>query len=280
MQILRWFTHPTGKTAAGAMLLTCFLGVNVATAQTCTQLKVTAHPDYPPFAWTSGAGNGAGIDGAGIDGALIRVVERFLRAARIPLTVEPAKSWEEAQRRTVSGEVDLILGLYRTPQREADLLFIDRPVATDPIGVFIRQADADNIDDLGDLKTLKGAAAAGESFGVDFDLRVAKQLTMFRTENLDTAIKFLVDKQADYVLAGLYPGLAHLRQIGPGHGVALTQAALIPSQPLYVAFSRKSPCLALAPSLEAQIEKTSARGDMDGLVAEALMRWSATQPNK
>ena len=269
MQILRWFTHPTGKIAAGAMLLTCFLGINVATAQSCTQLKVTAHPDYPPFAWTSGAG---------IDGALMRVVERFSRAARIPMTVEPAKNWEEAQRRAASGEVDLIVGLYRTPQREADLMYIDRPVASDPIGVFIRQSDADDIDDLSDLRTLKGAAAAGESFGVDFDLRVAKQLTMFRTENLETAIKFLVAKQADYVLAGLYPGLAHLRQIGPGHGVALTQAALIPSQPLYVAFSRKSPCLALAPSLEAQIEKTTARGDMDGLVAEALIRWSATQP--
>jgi len=269
MQILRWFTHPTGKIAAGAMLLTCFFGVSLATAQTCTQLKVTAHPDYPPFSWSTGAS---------IDGALMRVVERFSRASRIPMTVEPAKSWEEAQRRAVTGEVDLILGLYRTPQRETDLLFIERPVAADPIGVFIRQADADDIDDLGDLRTLKGAAAAGESFGVDFDLRIVKQLTLFRTESLTAAIKFLVDKQADYVVSGLYPGLAHLRHIGPGHGVALTQAALIPSQPLYVAFSRKSPCLALAPSLEAQIERTTARGDIDGLVAEALMRWSAAQP--
>ena len=271
MQILRWFTRPAGKIAAGSMLLTCFFGINLATAQTCTQLKVTAHPDYPPFAWTSGAS---------IDGALIRIMERFSRAARIPMTVEPAKNWEEAQRRAVSGDVDVIIGLYRTPQREADLSFIDRPVATDPIAVFIRQTDADDIEDIGDLKTLRGAAAAGESFGADFDLRIAKQLTLFRTENIAIAIKFLVDKQADYVLSGLYPGLAHLRLIGPGHGVVLTQAALIPSQPLYVAFSRKSPCLALAGTLEALIEKTTARGDMEGLVAEALIRWTATQPAK
>jgi polar amino acid transport system substrate-binding protein len=271
MQMLRWFTRPAGKIVAGSMLLTCFFGVSLATAQTCTQLKVTAHPDYPPFAWTSGAG---------IDGALMRIIERFARQSRIPMTMEPAKNWEEAQRRAAAGEADLIVGLYRTPQREADLMFIDRPMATDPIGVFVRQADADEIDDLSNLKTLRGAAAAGESFGADFDLRIAKQLTLFRTENIGTAVKFLMDKQADYVLSGLYPGLAHLRQIGPGHGIALTHAALIPSQPLHVAFSRKSPCLAMAPALEALIERTTARGDMEGLIAEALIRWTAQQAPK
>ncbi len=272
MLILRWFNFPGRGAITSVLSLTFMLCASVAMGQTCTQIKVTAHPDYPPFAWATGASG---------DGALIRVAERFSRAARIPMVFEASKSWEDAQRRTINGETDLILGLYRTPQRESELHFIDRPITLDPIGVFVRHGQAEEIDDIGDLLSLKGAAVAGESFGADFDLRIAKQLMIFRTENLTAAFKFLIDNQADYVLSGLYPGLALLRQMGPqtapGKSVVLTQAALIPSQPLYAAFSRKSQCLALAPTLESTIERLTARGDMEGLTAEALMRWSAGQ---
>lgn len=267
MDTLRWFNIPVGSVIVAGTFCFAMILPGLATAQTCPILKVTAHPDYAPFSWNTGPG---------IDGVLVRVVERFSRQAKVPVTMEPSKSWDEALARAVNGDVDLILGLYRTPHRETELQFINRPVANDPIGLFVRQTSADEIDELDDLKGLRGAAAAGESFGADFDLRIAKQLTLFRTETLNTAMKFLADKQADYVLSGLYPGLAHLRQMGAGHGIALTQAALIPPQQIHIAFSKKSPCLGLAASLESVIERITARGDIEGLIAEAMMRWNQT----
>jgi len=267
MDILCGIKFPSRLVAIGAAICLTLFAAAPVTAQSCTQIKVTAHPDYAPLAWNTAAG---------MDGALIRLVERFSRVARIPLTMVPSKTWEEALKRVTAGEVDLILGAYRTPHRDAELLYVDRPIASDPIGVFVRQSGADDIDDLDDLRTLRGAAAAAESFGADFDLRIAKQLTLFRTESLAAAMKFLADKQADYVLSGLYPGLTHLRQLPPGHGIALTQAALIPPQHLYAAFSRASACLSMAPTLESVIERATSRGDMEGLVAEAMARWSQT----
>ena len=267
MDTLRWFNIPAGKVIVAGVFCFAMIFPGLATAQTCPALKVTAHPDYAPFSWNTGSS---------IDGVLVRVIDRFSRQTRVPVTMEPSKTLEEALNRANAGDVDLILGLYRTPHREAELQFVNRPVTTDPIGLFVRQATADEIDELDDLKGLRGAATVGESFGADFDLRIAKQLTLFRTETLNAAMKFLVDKQADYVLSGLYPGLAHLRQLGAGHGIALTQAALIPPQQIYVAFSRKSPCLGLAGTLESVIERATARGDIEGLIAEAMMRWNQT----
>ena len=271
MPTLRWFQIRGGKFIALALTLTACFGVSLSMAQTCTQLKVSAHPEYPPMAWNSGAS---------LDGALIRVMERFAKSAKIKLSLEPSTTWEEAQRRTTTGETDLIVGLYRTPQREADLLFIDRPIATDPIAVFVRKEQSEEIDELEDLKRLKGAAASGESFGALFDQRIAKELTVSRTHNLASAMVMLGEKRADYVLSGLYPGIAFIRHFEPTHSIVMTQASLIPSQPMYAAFSRKSPCQSLASALDTMIQRITNRGDMDGLVAEALVRWSAVQAKK
>jgi polar amino acid transport system substrate-binding protein len=248
-----------------------FFGIGLAAAQNCAQLKVTAHPDYPPFAWTS-AGK--------IDGALIRVIDKFAQTAGLGVTMVPAESWSQAQQLTATGQADLIIGLYRSPQRDQDLVFVNRPLAADPVGVFVRRADAGLIDTLADLKSRKGVAAAGESFGPEIDERLKQELSVSRSATFAEAVALLSEGRADYVLSGLYPGLAHLRQLGNGHGLSLTQASLIPSQSLYVAFSRNSPCLGLAASLDAAIEKMTGRGDMDGLVAEALIRWTTAQQGK
>jgi polar amino acid transport system substrate-binding protein len=271
MLMLRWLQVRGGKIIALSLMLTACFGVSLSMAQTCAQLKVAAHPEYPPMAWNSGAG---------LDGAMIRVIERFARGAKIPLLLEPSSSWEEAQRRTKAGETDLILGLYRTPQREADLLFVDRPIATDPNAVFVRKEQSQEIDAFEDLKPLQGAAVAGESFGAQIDQRIEKELHVSRTDNLTAAMAMLSEKRTDYVLSGLYPGIAFIRRLDPAQAIVMTQASLIPSQPMYAAFSRKSPCQSLAPALDELFHRVANRGDMDGLVAEALVRWSAAQSRK
>ncbi len=201
--------------------------------QTCARLVITGHPSYPPVAWAA-------------QGKIVGAAPALVRAIANKLGVKTVESkdfgsWKGAQEAARTGEADVIFGIYKNDARATYLDFISPPFMPDPVAIVVRKGESLAFAEWSDLKGRKGVTNAGESYGDVFDAYMAKNLTVARAAGVDKAFAALLDKQADYLIIGLYPGRDEASKLGLADKIAVLPKALL-SPPMYVAFSKQSKC--------------------------------------
>ncbi len=225
---------------------------------TCTSLVITGHPSYPPVAWSSGGK---------IVGAAPELVTRIAKSLGVAqVTSKDFGSWERAQAAARSGEADVIFGIYRNDERTAFLDYVEPPFTVDPVSIVVRASAPFPYAQWSDLEGKKGVTNAGESYGDRFDAFLGRELTVTRVAGVEKVFATLLEGKADYAIVALYPGRNVARKLGISAKVEFLPRDVV-SADMFVAFSRKSPCLALlkdgfGKALRAEVE--------GGKVQEAL----------
>ncbi len=228
---------------------------------TCPSLVITGHPDYPPVAW---AKNDAIV---GVAPDLVTGIARSLGVTHV--TSRNFGSWEKAQAAARSGEADIIFGIYKNDERMTYLDYLDPPFMLDPVSVVVRKGAAFPYTKWDDLKGKKGVTNAGESYGNQFDAFMKAELTVTRTNGVDKAFKALLDKQADYMIVGLYPGKDLARQLGIQSKIDFLPKELQSSE-MFVALSKKSKCLEmLKAGFSAKLKTEVEQGKVKELIETA-----------
>ncbi len=260
MRLVSWlalsalaFTALAGSSLAGA-------AAQAAPEQTCTKLVITGHPSYPPVAW---AAQGVIVGAAP---ALVSAIAGRLGVKEV--VSKDYGSWEGAQDAARKGEADVIFGIYRNDERAKYLDFIEPAFMADPVAIVVRKGESLAFAEWGDLNGRKGVTNAGESYGDVFDGFMAKNLTVARAAGVDKAFAALLDKQADYMIIGLYPGRDEAKRLGLAEKIAFLPKALL-SSPMYVAFSKKSKCGALRPGFADEIQTAVDDGTVRRLLGGA-----------
>ena len=92
---------------------------------------------------------------------------------------------------------------------------------------------------------LDGTGAAvtseGESYGPEFDAYMANNLDVLRGKGLERCLQILLQDGADYMIVGLYPGIAEAKKLKVWDKIEIFPKQLNAFK-MYVAFSKKSPC--------------------------------------
>jgi polar amino acid transport system substrate-binding protein len=229
----------------------------------CPSLVITGHPDYMPVAWAE--------DGR-ITGAAPELVTDIARKLGVKtVTSKDYGSWEQAQAAVRNGEADIIFGIYRNDERMKWLDYVEPPFMMDPVSVVVRRGDGFAYAKWDDLKGRRGVTNAGESFGNAFDRFMASSLTVARAQGVDKAFATLLDKRADYLIIGLYPGRNEARKLGIAQQVAFLPKAIV-SQEMYVGFSKKSTCNALKADFARNLRQAVAAGRVQPLLDAAQKR--------
>lgn len=216
----------------------------------CPELVVTGHPYYPPVAWASG---GKEL------GAAPELVTRIATSLGFPkVTTKDFGTWEKAQAAARSGEADVIVGIYRNTERLEYLEYAEPPFMVDPVSVVVRAGTTLPYAQWSDLKGKKGVTSAGESYGNQFDAYMARELSVARVPGIDKAFAAVLDGSADYAIIAFYPGRDAARKQGLFGKVAFLPKMVVNAD-LFVAFSKKSKCLAalkdgFAKALQAEVE--------------------------
>jgi polar amino acid transport system substrate-binding protein len=224
----------------------------------CPDLVVTGHSYYPPVAWASGGK---------LVGAAPELVSGIAKALGFPkVTSKDFGSWEKAQAAARSGEADVIVGIYRNTERLEYLDYAEPPFMVDPVSVVVRAGAAFPYSQWSDLKGKKGVTSAGESYGNQFDGYMARELNVARVSGIDKAFAAVLDGTADYAIIAFYPGRDAARKQGLFGKVAFLPKMIVNAD-LYVAFSKKSKCLA---ALKDGFAKTL-KADVDGGKANRLL---------
>jgi polar amino acid transport system substrate-binding protein len=251
-----------------SLLLPAMLFAYTAQAEErCTKIVATGHPDYPVMAYK---------EGSLISGAAPLLIGEIAEKLQIPFESKHMGSWSEAQSATRAGKADMIIGVYYNDERNEYLEYVDPPFVYDPVQVFVANDKTFEFQGQNDLVGKMGIATEGESFGTTFDAFLNQKLTVTRVAGLRAAFDALLSGDADYVIAGYYPATAELARLGLDGAIQPLEPELV-SEELFVAFSKKSPCVALSSQFGKGITDLTEDGRFRELVRNAIRKWDTDE---
>ena len=236
-------------------------------ADECTTLTLTGHPQYPVIAYK---------DGDTIAGVAPAMVQAIGKEINVPVESKYTGSWEDAQAAARDGKVDIIVGIYQTPERAQYLDYVQPAFIYDEVVIFAAKGKEFKFAGPDDLIGKKGVTNQGESWGTDFDAFIKDKLTVERTNGIDAAFNDLISGKADYLIASYYAGLAEAAKEGVKDQVVPLSPAIAEVE-MFVAFSKKSPCKSLAPKFGEGITAMTTDGRFDKLLNDAMAAWDAAQ---
>jgi polar amino acid transport system substrate-binding protein len=248
-------------------LLALVPGPALAQAPACRGLTITGHPEYPPIGYR---------DGDRIVGAGATLVERIAGELKVPVQSKYTGTWEEAQKAAREGKVDIIFGIYFNDERATYLDYVRPAFMIDPVVVMVAKGKEFPFRGREDLVGRKGVTNAGESYGSELDAFIAQKLTVARTNGTAQAFDDLLSGKADYLIVGLYPGLADAADHGVKNRVEPLKTQLMKAD-MFIAFSKKSPCLPLIKPFGAKINAMRNNGSLNTMLENAIKTWNSSQ---
>jgi len=178
----------------------------------------------------------------------------FFTSMGITPTMGPKLPWARMLVELEAGNIDVIAPILKTPAREKKLVYTNS-WASDRHGIIVHKDNVFDYASLKDLDNLRGVYLNGAAFPHPYRGYIKTNPNLTPVHSLHSLSKMLDQKRIQYVLAPLgsvFEAIPlHMRD---GRFVILPGSVI--STPLYIAFSRKSPCKELIPQLNAYIQKT------------------------
>lgn len=253
--------------AGSARVLLWLLVAGAATAAPCTRVVFSANPDYPPYHWA---------EGDRIVGASVALTGRILNELGVAWEARHVGPWPRVLKSAEHGQIDLIVSLKPTPEREAYLAFTRAPAFANPMAVFAAKARPLKFERPQDLVGQRGGRTAGDRFGDAFDQFAARSLTLEDADSLGVNFQKLAAGRIDYVVTGLYTGRAQLLQLGLAERIAPLPRPVNEGD-IHHGFSRRSPCVALLDAMDQKLAAARREGLDSRLLEEALAQWQRRQ---
>jgi polar amino acid transport system substrate-binding protein len=239
-------------------------------ADDCTKITATGHPQYPAIAYKQGDN---------LVGAASMLVEAIAKQLNVPLESKFMGNWADAQAAARDGKADMILGIYFNDERAKYLDYVQPAFMFDDVAIFVAKGKAFPFKGQDDLVGKKGVTNQGESYGTEADALIKDKLDVTRADGIDAAFKDLLSGKADYLIAGYYPGLAEAAKSGVKDEVEVLDQAVLTAE-MFVAFSKKSPCTALAEKFGQAITEMTTDGSFDKMLTDASQAWDVANPPK
>ncbi len=232
----------------------------------CTRVVFSANPDYPPYHWA---------EGDRIVGASVALTGRILDQLGVRWEARFVGPWQRVLKSAEYGEIDLIVSLKPTPEREAYLEFTRAPAFPNPMAVFVPRGRPLKFDRPEDLVGKRGGRAAGDRFGDAFDRFAANHLALEDADSLETNFQKLLGGRIDYVVTGLHTGRAHLLRLDMADRITALPRPVNEGF-IHHGFSRKSPCALLVAAVDAKLAAAQRNGLPARLIEDALAQWQRT----
>jgi polar amino acid transport system substrate-binding protein len=232
------------------------IGKGTAPDKTKT-LTASGHPDYSPVMWREGeymAGVGTEVLKLACEGLDINVESEY------------QGSWRQVLDKAAAGQIDAIVGMYMTDERQKDFAF-SLPYMKDPVVVFVAKDKAFPFKKYNDLAGKRGTSTVGDSFGSEFDKFIAQKLTVTRALTAEENFNRLLSGEADYFICAMYSGLLEAQKMDISDKIEYLPTKAT-AENLYIALSKKSRHLKLLPQINKKIEALVKEGTVDKLIDE------------
>lgn len=261
---MRQRTSMTGRGLSVAWLGLLVLLLPGSAWAACDKLVYATNPKYPPYGWSEDE-----LHYQGAAEALLRLV------APANVTLQPVVyPWKRAQAMAESGEIDLLLALRITPERERYLRFTRSRAFHNPVAIFVPAGSPLKTAEWSGLAGYRGAVSSGDFFGNGFDEFLKTRLRAEVAPSVVENFKKLRAGRVDYFVTGEQMGLAYLRNTeGLQMGGVVALRPYVSEGDIHFGFSRRSACLALLPEMDARMAQANQKGTSDRLLEEAMTQF-------
>lgn len=252
------------RTLLGLFLVLLTHG-NKLYAEACQQVIATAHPDYPPYHWHE---NGK------IVGASVDLHKQVFSEVGVELITRYGGPWKRVLRQAELGQVDMVMGLKKTQERESFLAFTTAPVFPNPFTIFMTRKKPLAFNSWHDLRGLQGGKNAGDRYGHQFDSFAEAHLALETANNPKQNFKKLLAGRIDYYVHSRFSGLAFLTTFSGKSQIKPAQYDINRGF-IHSGFSKSSACKQHIPYLSMRYQELLDDGTAEKLLRVNLLRWQA-----
>ncbi|GAA0778583.1 transporter substrate-binding domain-containing protein [Roseibium denhamense] len=234
---------------------------------TCSKVIASAHPDYPPYHWQ---------EGDKIVGASVDLNEMIFEELGVQFTAVFAGPWKRVLKSAEYNEIDFVMSLKRTSERETYLEFTTTPAFENPFAIFTLENRTFPFETWSDLSAKRGSKNAGDRYGEPLDSFVLQILALSDDFTLSDNVNRLVLGRVDYIIHGRYVGLAQFGALSRSMAGKLEIVPLdknIMEGYVHSAFTLGSNCRHLLPQVSRKYLEYLADGTADALLRQNIERW-------
>lgn len=245
------------------ILLSPFWGGQSVFACNGQEVKISGRINYPPLSWSSG-----GV----LKGSTISLVENALAELGIKSRTEGDVPWKRVLKNAKEGEIDIVVGVRKTEQRNEFLHFVE-PAITPAVQSLFYHVDREvEYDQWSDLSQLTGSIVLGSSFGKAFDNYMLENLDIEQVESVEQNFKKLVKNRVDYLIGPFATTNLYLEKEGLSAEIVSNRKPIVVLEE-FIAISKSSPCLALSDKLGAILTRMNQSGEMAEEMEEHFILW-------
>lgn len=215
-------------------------------AGSCDEIIVAGNNNYPPISWSPKDKPDRPI------GIAFDVAIHALTPLNIPIKSKSFGPWARTQSAAKAGQVDLLVGLYRNQERQNYLRYAEPAFMSDPASAFVLKGQSFELNSWMDLADQRGATLIGNSYGDEFDHFATNELDLIDISEIRQFPSLLERGRIGYFLYGLYPTLLAAKELGFSDKVEAISPP-VTEQGLFIAFSKKSPCIEHLPFLQKRL---------------------------
>lgn len=218
---------------------------------------VSGHPEWPLAMYQ----DNDKIAGVGTD-----IMKKIGKDLGFNIKSEYSGQWDQVQRKAENGEIDALVGMYETVDRDKYFDF-SLPYMLDPVAVYVKKGKAFDIPDWDNFIGKKGVLTTGDSYGQALDMEMAQIFTTVRVNTVSEAFDMLVNDQADYFIYAYNAGDKALKDAGLADQVEILPKFVV-VEDLHFAISKSSPMAKYLPEINKKIEQYKLDGTVDQLTAD------------
>lgn len=182
-------------------LITALGGTPAFSEAPAKVIRVAGDINYPPYEFMDQNGVYRGFN---VDMLNVVFLEMEVEFELIPM------NWEDALQALRRGEVDMVQGMMRTPEREGLYLFAE-PLVTNSQAIFVRQDNA-IISELADLTGKKVTYQEGDAAEAILDRQLVTQAVGFADQ--ERALLDVLGGHADAFVGNRLTAIYYLQKLG------------------------------------------------------------------
>jgi len=229
-------------------------------------LKYSTNPQYPPYDWA---------EGNSFAGASIELLALVLppQVVSEPVVVP----WKRALELAKTGQIDLLLSLRITPERETYLVFTTHRAFPNPIVVFARSGSFAKLDSWDVLKGHVGGISSGDTFGGGFDEYWRENLKVETADTMIENFRKLDAGRIDWFVTSLYLGKAYLATHRLTNEIVVLDPP-ISTTDIHFGFSKASSWASLVPEVSRRLAVLDKAGTLDQILQKHLKLATSAVP--
>ncbi|WP_420547617.1 substrate-binding periplasmic protein [Curvivirga sp.] len=249
-----------------AFFVTAFISIYlvlISLANACDEIIISGHPNYPPYQWR----HEDEIIGASID-----IARKILDEQKIEVKTPYVGPWKRVLRSAEHGDIDMVVALKNTKERQQYLHFNDTPFYINPFVVWTKAGDEFTFNKWEDLIGKRGGKNLGDRYGDPFDAFLEENLSVTSVNSVASNYKLLATGRHNYYIHGLYPGRSFLAVNNLSHKFTALDKTINEGF-VHNAFSKKSNCLHLNHVFNLRLKEMMENGETQIAMERNLKLW-------